>query len=1305
MRRTYRMLAIRIQACWVFVIVWLLCTNVTAQIADGSSSGELKTVTISGCSERSFYLDINQTHLWLSQPPHSQGVDADLELTNLEDVGWCTSSATQNHGLALGQMAVNGDAWKPSLDRSKPIHVSTAFQLTWDVSQADFAEGLGLTRPEYSRMVSEEDYLRAHVLAQPSASNDWTARVFVFYGGHGANLELTIHLLTNQTEHVFDHSQGTRWAPATSFHPFNIYNHLCIDQPCVLGASGVVASCACFCTSTPTLSVDCRARHSDILPARRFIPRNVTVLDVGHNPFQHIPCGWFEDFPLLSTLHISKTHLHYLEHCMFTGLSRLTELHMETNNHLKWMAPGPFRSLTQLQRLDLSHNGRPLGDLMTVNGSVLVGLRSLEEFNCVYCYWFEIQKDTFTGAPSLARIVLAPFQVPVIHREAFATLTKLQQVDLTGCAWSAASKSLSCVCLPGITSSDNYLCDPMCSLPATAVLTGPNTPPPYIPIGGTVFTKCSVHDTFNAVGQWTCMENGQWGIADYCDLPNCDCTASHVECTGIALPDVIPPFSPHVIAAQFEFSCGLSTLSQRTLRGVSHVSRFRSRYFHIPSVEGTPFIEFNQMTILSFDAPQLIRHFPEDMMLGASSLFEFSLRNHAINTPDTFFHHLPNIRELRLQFGHLEHITSNTFSKNPYVTEIRLDSNNIQSIAPDAFVNNPNLRILRVGLGFELALSSPIDPTFLDHLLNVEELAVWDLGLEAVPDAIRNMAMLRSLELGGNIDLLRPSMFPQETTLAKLQIMSPTLASLAPGIVSRHMDILEVVADRDTRGFSCKLRFEANGTSVPFCECPFEGQVNGLSCLPDCTDGQLFELTNGCVSDFDCLLPCASSDSQAGRNATTPANPMPLAKAMASCTLQPTPQSFFNCSGDVPVSLSPVQSQPTTTTPAAGRGTQRKVIFGALFPLLVIMFIVILVVVAVRRRQHRNTKVAMSLAAASVHRQMANLLITKYPEVAGKGVLKQDPPILPQQCVDFGLNKVQLGGGNFASVFQATLQPGWQQHVKSSQAVAVKVAEGQELEDVVVSAVLEAQLMYNLAHPNIVRVLGVLWLGTSFCTVVELMDGGDLLSFMRKAASPMSAGVALQVLRDIAQACAYLVRHGIVHRDISARNCGLLLGTPDNAACMHAKLLDFGLSRLVGDQGEYVTRTRGRGKPIRWMAPESLSEDIYSEQSDVWSFGVLCWEVLTNGKQPWEGYQNGEVVRFVVQEEMHLKRPAQDETCSPSNTDAMWMFTTSCWQHDPPSRPTFANIVTELQGLDSTSPKQHIQLSLGDADESAETYL
>ncbi|GAB0204651.1 BDNF/NT-3 growth factors receptor [Grus japonensis] len=228
----------------------------------------------------------------------------------------------------------------------------------------------------------------------------------------------------------------------------------------------------------------------------------------------------------------------------------------------------------------------------------------------------------------------------------------------------------------------------------------------------------------------------------------------------------------------------------------------------------------------------------------------------------------------------------------------------------------------------------------------------------------------------------------------------------------------------------------------------------------------------------------------------------------------------------------------------------------------------------------------------------------------------------------------------------------------------------------------EAELLTNLQHEHIVKFYGVCVEGDPLIMVFEYMKHGDLNKFLRshgpdavlmaEANRPaeLTQSQMLYIAQQIASGMVYLASQHFVHRDLATRNC--LVG--EN---LLVKIGDFGMSRDVYSTDYY--RVGGHTMlPIRWMPPESIMYRKFTTESDVWSLGVVLWEIFTYGKQPWYQLSNNEVIECITQGRV-LQRP---RTCPKEVYDLML----GCWQREPHMRLNIKDIYSLLQNLAKASP-------------------
>uniref|UniRef100_A0AAQ5XZR1 Tyrosine-protein kinase receptor n=1 Tax=Amphiprion ocellaris TaxID=80972 RepID=A0AAQ5XZR1_AMPOC len=278
--------------------------------------------------------------------------------------------------------------------------------------------------------------------------------------------------------------------------------------------------------------------------------------------------------------------------------------------------------------------------------------------------------------------------------------------------------------------------------------------------------------------------------------------------------------------------------------------------------------------------------------------------------------------------------------------------------------------------------------------------------------------------------------------------------------------------------------------------------------------------------------------------------------------------------------------------------------------------------------------------------------------------------------------KRELGEGAFGKVFLAecyNLSP-----TKDKMLVAVKT-----LKDPNLSArkdfQREAELLTNLQHDHIVKFYGVCVDGDPLIMVFEYMKHGDLNKFLRahgpdamilvdgqplQSNGELGLSQMLHIATQIASGMVYLASQHFVHRDLATRNC--LVGNG-----LLVKIGDFGMSRDIYSSDYY--RVGGHTMlPIRWMPPESIMYRKFSTESDVWSFGVILWEIFTYGKQPWFQLGNNEVIECITQGRV-LERP---RICPKEVYDVML----GCWQREPQQRLNIKDIQKVLFAMGKATP-------------------
>uniref|UniRef100_A0A3B4DVQ1 Ephrin type-A receptor 7 n=1 Tax=Pygocentrus nattereri TaxID=42514 RepID=A0A3B4DVQ1_PYGNA len=255
-----------------------------------------------------------------------------------------------------------------------------------------------------------------------------------------------------------------------------------------------------------------------------------------------------------------------------------------------------------------------------------------------------------------------------------------------------------------------------------------------------------------------------------------------------------------------------------------------------------------------------------------------------------------------------------------------------------------------------------------------------------------------------------------------------------------------------------------------------------------------------------------------------------------------------------------------------------------------------------------------------------------------------------------------IGAGEFGEVCSGRLKlPG-----KRDVPVAIKTLKVGYTEKQRRDFLCEASIMGQFDHPNVVHLEGVVTRGKPVMIVIEYMENGSLDAFLRKHDGQFTVIQLVGMLRGIAAGMRYLSDMGYVHRDLAARN--ILVNS--NLVC---KVSDFGLSRVIDDDPEAVYTTTGGKIPVRWTATEAIQYRKFTSASDVWSYGIVMWEVVSYGERPYWDMSNQDVIK-AIEEGYRLPAPMD---CPPGLHQLML----DCWQKDRADRPKFDQIVGILDKM------------------------
>eukprot|EP00955_Chlamydomonas_euryale_P085422 364098-Chlamydomonas_euryale.AAC.7 len=203
--------------------------------------------------------------------------------------------------------------------------------------------------------------------------------------------------------------------------------------------------------------------------------------------------------------------------------------------------------------------------------------------------------------------------------------------------------------------------------------------------------------------------------------------------------------------------------------------------------------------------------------------------------------------------------------------------------------------------------------------------------------------------------------------------------------------------------------------------------------------------------------------------------------------------------------------------------------------------------------------------------------------------------------------------------------------------------------------------MRKVRHKNVVQFIGACTRKPNLCIVFEYMSGGSVYDYMRREGC-LGLAQVLKVSLEVARGMDYLHQRKIIHRDLKAAN--LLM---DETGIV--KIADFGVARVIETTGHMTAETG----TYRWMAPEVIEHKPYNEKADVFSFGIVVWELLTC-RVPYSEMTPLQAAVGVVQKGL---RPSVPSGTPPS----LAMLMEACWGHDPARRPSFRDLTPRLQQM------------------------
>ncbi|KTF86824.1 hypothetical protein cypCar_00044687 [Cyprinus carpio] len=347
----------------------------------------------------------------------------------------------------------------------------------------------------------------------------------------------------------------------------------------------------------------------------------------------------------------------------------------------------------------------------------------------------------------------------------------------------------------------------------------------------------------------------------------------------------------------------------------------------------------------------------------------------------------------------------------------------------------------------------------------------------------------------------------------------------------------------------------------------------------------------------------------------------------------------------------------TVTAPVVGGVISSAVLLLLVAGCVVVLLLILIITFIITKRRSKYSKTKQ--AEEKNLQPGVRIYVDPYTYEDPNQAIREFAKEINTSCIK--IEKV-IGIGEFGEVCSGRLKlPG-----KREICVAIKTLKAGFTEQQRLDFLSEASVIGQFDHPNIIHLEGVVTKCKPVMIITEYMENGSLDMFLRKNDGRFTVIQLVGILRGIASGMKYLSDMSYVHRDLAARN--ILVNS--NLVC---KVSDFGMSRVLEDEPEGAYTTRGGKIPIRWTAPEAITYRKFTSASDVWSYGIVMWEVMSYGERPYWDMSNQDVIK-AIEEGYRLPPPMECPL-------ALHQLMLECWMRERADRPKFSQIVNMLDKL------------------------